>query len=89
MKLDQTVVDRLRTPLMRTWGELAYELNELAQQDGAGPLSNAEAIECCIDANHLYYNGQDKEADELVTALCKEHGYPKVHKFLCKNFRLA
>ena len=88
MKLDQAVVDRLRTPLMRTWNDIGYEVMELAESEG-GPLSNAEAIECCIDANHLYYSGSDKIADQMVSALCKEHGYTKVHTFLCKNIRLV
>ena len=34
MKLDQAVVDRLRQPLLRTWNEIGYELQDLAESDG-------------------------------------------------------
>jgi len=82
MKLDQAVVTRLRQPMGKTWNYIGSDAMEFC-------TSNAEAIEMCIDAGRLETCGNDKEASQLISELCKEHTYPKVLKFLSKNFRFV
>ena len=83
MKLDKNVVSKLSQPMWRTWNEIASDVEACG-----GRMSNGVAVESCIDADRLLYNGHSKDASDLITALCKEHGYMKVHRFLCRNFKL-
>ena len=81
MKLDQAVVAVLRGPINNVWQQIASDLFECDPD-----LDNEGAVESCIDANRLLLNGNNKEADDLVHTLCKEHGYDKV---LSKNIQLV
>lgn len=84
MQLDDKLVLRLRRPMNITWQQIAPDLYECCPN-----LDNEEAIEMCIDANRLAFNGEDEEADILVRELCKEHGYHTVLKFLSSKFNFA
>lgn len=87
MKLDKTVLDILSGPILVTWNEVGSDTEQCCQECG-DRLTNAIAMETCLDANRLDSCGRSPEADKLVGELFAEHGYDKVFKFLCKNVRL-
>lgn len=80
--LDATLVARLRNPIWRTWETIGGALNEC---DG----DNLQAVECCVDADHLALHGGDPEAQKLITEVFNQHPVQDVLNFLSKNFRLA
>jgi hypothetical protein len=81
MQLDQAVVTQLSNPLWKVWNYIAADCYEMCEGD------NEIAMEMCIDANRLSTCVDEPVAEALVMSLIKEHGYPKVLKFLSKNFR--
>jgi hypothetical protein len=83
MKLDTTVIAQLNVPINNVWGHIADDAYE-----AGGRVSNTEAMEMVLDANRMSTFGH-KDAETLVDELCKEHGYVKVNKFLCKHFKLV
>jgi hypothetical protein len=87
-KLDKAVIDKLQRAMYRTWSDIGYDVVANMQECGER-LTNSMAVEMCIDADRLKYNGGDIEADVLVMQLCTEHGYTKVLRFLSKNFKLV
>jgi uncharacterized membrane protein YcaP (DUF421 family) len=82
MKLDQEFLEKVRGPIQSTW-QYIYPDAEVS--------SNAEAMELVLDANRMETNlgAAGKAADQLISEACKEHGYQKVDKFLCKHIRLV
>ena len=80
MKLDKAVVERLATPIRATWNYIGHDVYEMCDGD------NECAIEMCIDADRLTTCGNDATAQQFVRDLIAEHGYPKVLKFLSKQF---
>jgi len=86
MQLDNALIERLRTPMWQVWNSIGWDIIECMKQCRQ-TLTNEQAIESCIDANNLWLNGNDREADELVLAVCKEHGYIETLKFLCQHFK--
>lgn len=88
MQLDNVFIARMQQPMRQTWNSIGYDIIECMNACGED-LTNEQAIESCTDANNLWLNGDDKEADELVRQMCKEHGYVKVQEFLCKHFKFA
>ena len=88
MQLDKAFIERLRTPMWRTWNAIGHDIMQCMEECDEN-LDNEMAIESCIDANRLLLNGNDKEADDLVHAACAEHGYSAVLNFLCKHFNYA
>lgn len=86
MKLDNIFLEAVRAPIVTVWGTIGYDIIECCESMGEG-CDNEQAIESCIDANYLTMY-TSKEADVLVSEMCKEHGYDKVLKFLAKNIRL-
>ena len=80
MKLDAAVTARLKTPILATWNYIGHDVYEMCEGD------NECAIEMCIDADRLTTCGKDEEATLFVRSLIKEHGYPRVLKFLSKQF---
>jgi hypothetical protein len=81
MKLDNTVIATLRTPIHRAWQYIASDVYDLCGD-------NEEAIEMSIDANRLSMCVDEPAAEALVLALVLEHGYSKTLKFLGKNIQL-
>jgi hypothetical protein len=81
MKLDATVIEQVRNPIRKAWNYIAADVYELCGD-------NEEALEMCIDANRLSMCVDEPEAEKLVLALVKEHGYSKTLKFLGKNIQL-
>lgn len=92
MTKKQTIVDmdKVRGPIVSVWGQIAADAVEL------GRLSNAGAVELCIDADRLTffaYGDRGKQAAaeaeaELENAI-KAHGYTKVLKVLARSIRLV
>ena len=80
MQFDQAAVDQLREPILKVWQYIASDVYDICDD-------NLCAVEMCIDANRLSTCVDEPEAEAFVMLLIKEHGYPKVLKFLSKNFR--
>jgi ribosomal protein S3 len=82
MKLDQEFLEKVRGPIHQTW-QYIYPDAEVS--------SNAEAMELVLDANRMEMNlgEKGKAADKLIAEACKEHGYQKVDRFLCKHIKLV
>lgn len=80
MKLDQAVVAQLKAPMWKVWNYIGHDVADMCEGD------NEIAIEMCIDANRLSMCVNEPEAEALIMQLIKEHTYPKVLKFLSKNF---
>ncbi len=86
--LNKALADKLHGPIMRVWNYIGYESMQLAQECGER-MTNAAAMEGCIDANRLSGCANDPVSDQLVSDLIDEHGYDKVSKFLCKHIKLV
>lgn len=82
-------IDLLRDPILSTWSVIASDAMEL------GDMTNAGAIEMCIDADRMtfYASGvkgktaagdAEKELDRAI----KAHGYKKVLNSLSRSIRL-
>ena len=70
------------TPAMyRAWNYIASDVLEFAD-------SNESCVEMCVDAGRLSECGESPEAQELVSTRARDVGYPKVLKFLSKEFSL-
>ncbi len=84
MKLNKDFLKAVEGPIYSTWSAIASDAAEL------GPSSNSGNMELCLDANRMVaYGGKNgKAADDLVGEACKEHGYVKVSRFLCKHIKL-
>ena len=80
MKLDQAFIERIREPMRRSWNVIGSEAYGEMER-----VSNYDAVEAAVDADHLKIHGGDAEADALVMQACKEHGWNKVLPFLVKN----
>ena len=80
MALNKDTIAALKGPIYNTWGAISDDIDF--------DIDNAGAVELCVDANRLAKYGT-KEADALFHALCQEHGYASVHKFLCRHIELA
>jgi hypothetical protein len=81
-------LDRLVQPLLVVWNAIGPDVEESfrAMDD---ELDNESVIEMCLDADHLLLSGNDREANELLHQLCREHGFGEVVKGLCKRVTLA
>jgi hypothetical protein len=88
MELNKAVIERLSSPMLRTWNAIGYDIYQ-SYADMGEELDNEDAIESCIDANRIDTYGEDPKAGKLVSALITAHGYPKVLKFLSKHFPFA
>jgi hypothetical protein len=88
MKLDATVLEQLKQPILSVWQQVGYQV-QLDCEEMGERLDNISALECCIDADRLRYEAGNARAQKLVDQLCEQHGYDKVLKFLSRNIRLA
>lgn len=89
MELTKANVQSLSQPLYQVWNAIGYDLYDAC---GEEELTPEVIIECCIDANRLsfFVEGEEgKAAEDLVTALIKEHGYDEVLKFLAKTYPMC
>ena len=82
-QLNQAFIQRVKPVILKVWNAIAADLC-----DDSDELDNDLAIESCIDANRLFINGEDQEADFLLREQCRMHGYTKVLKFLSRNISL-
>ena len=85
--LDGRIVDRLKKPINAVWQLIGYDVVSECQRAGE-PIDNETAIECCVDADRLRFEGNDRQADDFFNMIVTEHGYPAVLAFLSKNIRL-
>ena len=86
--LNKDLAEKLRGSIMRVWQYIGDESMALAEECGER-MTNAGAMEGCIDANRLSDCGKDPASDRLVSDLINEHGYSKVSKFLCRHIKLV
>lgn len=86
MKLDEDFMKIVKQPIYAVWDYIGSDVMQCCDECGE-PCDNESAVESCIDANRLTTQNF-KEADDAVLAAIKEHGYPKVLKFLTKNISL-
>lgn len=87
-QLDKATLERLGPVIRSTWEQIAPDVED-GFSHSRQRLTNSAAIETTIDANRLELMGNDREADRLVSTLCREHGYGKVHGWLCRNIKLV
>ena len=80
-------INLVNNPINNVWQTIGSDLYAVVEECG-DTLGNEEAIECCIDANRLTMYGH-KDAENAIDNAVKQHGYGKVHKYLCKNIKLA
>ena len=85
--LDKTIIAPLIAPITKVWGEIADDLISSTAECG-DRMTNAIAIETCIDADRLVINGQDPGADKYLEQTIKDYGYESVFKTLCKHIHL-
>lgn len=83
MKLDQTVLQKLRMPIAQVWDYIGYDAEPIVGDD------NAAAIELCVDAGRLTEIARNPEADQLIQDLCKDNDVDDVYGFLASNIRLV
>jgi ribulose bisphosphate carboxylase small subunit len=83
IELDAALAIRLRNPIWQVWNTIGADL-----EDG-GEMDNLQAVECCVDADHLALHGRDPEAQALITEVFSQYPVSEVLNFLSKNFRLA
>jgi hypothetical protein len=81
-------VDKLVHPVLAVWNAIGYDVEEGMAACGE-QLTNEIAIECCLDADHLLFTGNDPEAHALCRALCIEHGVGRVVETLGQRVTLA
>lgn len=80
MILDQQFIKQIEPALHRTWAAIAYDLADTS--DTSDNL--------VMTLEHLYMYGEDKgEAEKLIRAARKEHGYDKVQQFLNDQIKLC
>ena len=82
-ELNADLINRLRPAIWATWEQIAADA-----ADAFLINTNEGAVELCIDANRLALNGDDPEADALVTAAVRRHGYLPVLHFLSARIDL-
>lgn len=68
----------LRSAVNRVWNNIGHDILAAGEECGES-TTNLEAVESCLDADRLKYEGLT-EADNEYRALIKEHGYTKVLK---------
>lgn len=86
--LDGRIVDRLKKPIDAVWQSVGYDVVSECQRAGE-PIDNETAIECCVDADRLRFEGNDRQADDFFNMIVTEHGYPSVLKFLSQHIKLV
>lgn len=102
MKLDKAFLDAVESPIHSTWQaiacdvvgiegyrstysgnmEMVLDANRLTMYGGyfKGWKTNSKTGVAV---------GAGKAADDLVGQACKEHGYAKVSRFLCRHIKLS
>lgn len=85
MPLDDAFLDKVRSALATTWGQIGADVENNVRDD----LTNVTAVECCIDADHLMTFSGDIAADEAITLAISEHGYEKTLYFLAEHILLV
>ena len=81
--LSDPVVARLRTPLVRTWQAIAYDIQAEVGTD------NESAIEGCIDCERVMEFGGGRDAQQIVENMIDKHGYTAFIQALSRKIRLV
>ena len=83
MELDKEFVEKISPAIYTTWDAIGPDYLENFGED----IDNEEAIEACIDAGRLeVFAG--KEAQALMSKMCKEYGYSVVLNYLGRYITL-
>ena len=82
--LNDELAKEFSTALYHVWNSIGPDIIESCGEE----LDNEQAIESCLDADQLMYNGYP-ELNNKLKELCKEHGYHKVLKFFAKHNKFA
>ena len=83
MVISNTVVNAIQS----VWQIIGSDCISCAQENGE-EMTNAAAIETCIDADRLTTNGF-KSADDEICVLIQKNGYPTVMKALLRIIKLV
>ena len=75
---------RLKRSMSIVWQSIADDIAECEDDT----ISNKDACEYSIDADHLVTHAQDRASNALVQALAKTHGYRTLLGFLDANVKL-
>jgi hypothetical protein len=81
MQLDAEFTKQVKCAVHCTWEQIAFDCQDFVED-------NVQAVEMCIDADRLLFNGQDATAHALVKQACREHSYVAVLKFLSSKITL-
>ena len=88
--LNDAFLSDVKRAIWLTWQAIGHDVEQCAEECGER-VKNDGAVESCIDADRLLdYGGiNGLIADTAITAAIRDHGYPKVLRFLSRNIRLA
>ena len=86
--LDAALKKRLDRVISDVWNAIGSDIEACSESCGE-MLTNEQAVESCIDADHLVIHGNDPEAQLLIRLVFEQHGYQVTLAWLSKNFRLA
>lgn len=90
MILDNEFLKIVTPAIYQRWNSIANDIYACMVESGddEGDLDNAAALEACLDADGLHFEGC-QEAYELVKTAFAEHKYEVVMKFLEKQIQLV
>ena len=75
---------RLKQSMRKVWATIADDIAECEDDT----ISNKDACEYAIDADHLITHAQDRASNALVQALARTHGYQTLLGFLDTHIKL-
>ena len=78
-EMNSTNLSILKRAVENTWSQIGHDI---------GDVPNDEAIEACVDADRLEYNGDDEEANKLFRAICNKHSYHAALQWLSNNISI-
>jgi len=89
----KAILDALNGPIHSTWQMIGHDVSQCAQEMRER-VTNAGAIESCIDANRLQdYGGSTKEkrdaAEKALNACIDKHGLDAVMRYLTRHIHLV
>lgn len=99
--MDEPTFKQLNDAIWSTWQCIGPDVYQAVEEYGEGEVSNADAVESCIDADRLRMYGDPSNhagldgsvvgnaAQDLIRQLVLAHGYEPVLKYLCKRIQLA
>lgn len=88
--MNKATLDLVSGPIYRTWGTIAYDIEQCCAEQGEPMPNKAARMEVTCDANYMssYGGATGKQADDVLSKLYELHGYEKVQKWLIRNINL-